>query len=334
MRPFARVGLFAVAALLACSAGARAGFVLGDASQYALLFEGGGGNTLQITNVTTNTTGGGTGVAAGQGGGIGNIGVGNTGKVSLSGPGTINGNLDIAAVNNGQVTGGGVTIKGSTNYGVGMVASALNTVSALNATLGALSGTSVAVNGNTTINVSPGMFSASGAGYTNVRVFDVSSLSLNSGQTLTINGDANGDAVVLNFGSGNWNFHGNVVLTGGLTPDDVIFNFVGGSGLSGGPTLDINNGGGSPSNGSFLSQGIFLDPNGPISVVNSNVLGRVFGGDSHDFQYVSGSNITAPTPSTAVPAPSTVALALAGAVPLGLLAVLRRRCRVAPTLPA
>jgi hypothetical protein len=333
MRPFARVGPFAVAALLASSVGVRAGFVLGDASQYALLFQGGAGNTLQITNVTTNTTGGGTGVAAGQGGGIGNIGVGHTGKVSLSGPGTISGNLDIAAANNGQVTGGGVTIKGSTSFGVGLVASALNTVNALNVTLGALPGAHVAVNGNTTIHASAGMFSGSGAGYTNVLVFDVSSFSLNNGQTLTINGDGLGDAVVLNFTSST-NFHGNVVLTGGLTPDDVLFNFVGGSGLTGGPTLDINNGGGSPSNGSYLSQGIFLDPNGPISVVNSNVLGRVFGGDSHDFQYVSGSNITAPTPGTAVPAPSTVALALAGAVPLGLLAVLRRRGRAAPTLPA
>src|ERR1700756_620821 len=81
------------------------GFTLGTASNYALLFEGGGNNTLQITNVTTNTTGGVTGVAAGQGGGIGNIGVGNTGKVSLSGPGNINGNLDVAASNSGQVTG-------------------------------------------------------------------------------------------------------------------------------------------------------------------------------------------------------------------------------------
>jgi hypothetical protein len=40
----------------------------GNAANYAPLFEGGGNNTLQLTNVTTNTTGGGAGVAAGQGG--------------------------------------------------------------------------------------------------------------------------------------------------------------------------------------------------------------------------------------------------------------------------
>jgi hypothetical protein len=74
----------------------------------------------------------------------------------------------------------------------------------------------------------------------------------------------------------------------------TLFNFVGGANLSGGPTLDLNNGGGSPSNSSYLSRGIFLDPNGMVNVTNSNVLGRVFGGDSHDFQFISGSNIAAP----------------------------------------
>ncbi len=126
---------------------------------------------------------------------------------------------------------------------------------------------------------------------------------------------------------GNTQIHGNVVLTGGLTPDEVVFNVVGGSGLTGGPTLDINNGGGSPSNGSYLSEGIFLDPNGPVSVTNSNVLGRVFGGDTHDFQYVSGSNITAPV--SPAPVPSSITLALTAIVPLGIAAALRRRLSVA-----
>ncbi len=66
---------------------ATAGFTLGpDASQYALLFEGGGGNTLQITNVTVN----------------GNVGVGNTGQATDSGPSTINGRIDFSAANTGQ----------------------------------------------------------------------------------------------------------------------------------------------------------------------------------------------------------------------------------------
>jgi hypothetical protein len=48
-------------------------------------------------------------------------------------------------------------------------------------------------------------------------------------------------------------------------------------------------------------QGGFLAPNGAMSVTNAGVFGRVFGGDSHDYQYVSGSNIAQPTVS--VPGP-------------------------------
>src|SRR5262249_25752382 len=146
--------------------------------------------------------------------------------------------------------------------------------------------TNVAVNGDTTINASSGTFSASGAGYTNVRAFTVTSFSLKQGQTLTINGDPNGDSVVLNFTSST-NLNGNVVLTGGLTPDDVIFNFVGGSNLNGGPALSFNVGAGG------LAQGIFLDPNGKISSNPSNIVGRLFGG-SANFQFNGESNITAP----------------------------------------
>ncbi len=263
-------------------------FLLGSASNYAILFEGGSG-TLQVTNVTTNVTGSGPS----QGGGIGNIGIGNAGKVSLNGPGTLNGNLDVSASNTGQVTGNGVTITGTTNYGVSAVTSALNTVNALNTTLGALPGTNVTINGNTTINASSGTFSASGTGYTNVRVFNATSFNLGNGQTLTINGDANGDSVVLNFTS-NENFKGNVVLNGGLTPDNVLFNFVGG------PTLNVSSGNGG------LAQGIFLDPNGTVSIGAGNVLGRVFGGDSHDFQFNGPSNLTAPG-AGATPTLSTTA---------------------------
>ena len=42
----------------------------------------------------------------------------------------------------------------------------------------------------------------------------------------------------------------------------------------------------------------FLDPNGAMDVTNGVVFGHVFGGDSHDFQFVSGATITVPEPST------------------------------------
>ena len=274
------------------------GFDLGQAINYSLLFEGGGHNTLQITNVSTNVAG----TGAGQGGGVGNIGVGNTGLATVSGPSTIDGSIDFSAANTGQFSSNNASnvingaSPGTANFNVAAVTSALNTVNALNTTLGGLPGANTSISGNTMINASAGMQSG------NIEVFNVTSFSLNNGQTLTING--NGDLVVFNFTSST-NFHGNVALSGGLTPDQVVFNWVGGSNLTGGPTLDLNNGGGSPSNSSFLSQGIFLDPNGPINVTNSNVLGRIFGGDSHDFQFVSGSNITAPS---SVPEPASLLL--------------------------
>jgi hypothetical protein len=54
--------------------------------------------------------------------------------------------------------------------------------------------------------------------------------------------------------------------------------------------------------------GTFLDPNGMISMNHSVLNGRLFGGDTHDDQIVSGANISAP-----VPEPSTLVLAGLGA---------------------
>jgi hypothetical protein len=146
-------------------------FSLGAAANYAILFEGGGtGNVIHIGNSTTNTSG----TGAGQGGGIGNIGVGGSGGVQVTGGGAnVNGNIDFAASNTGQFSGTPPT--GAVNYNVAAVTNALNTVNTLNTTLGALPGTNVAINDNTTINASNGTFSASGAGYTNARVFNVTS---------------------------------------------------------------------------------------------------------------------------------------------------------------
>ena len=282
-------------------------FSLGAAANYAILFEGGETNdALEISNSTLNVTGSGPS----QGGGIGNIGVGNVGQSTVGGPSVINGRIDFSAANRGQFSNNNIfnVITGGVNYNVSAVTSALTTVNALNTTLGALPGPSPTINGNTTINAINGNFSASGPGYTNVRVFDINAFNLNNGQTLTINGDSNGDSVVFNFG-GSTNFNGNVVLTGGLTPDNVLFNFVGGNLSGGGPTLNLNTGSGF----SNLAQGIFLDPDGQVTVNNANVFGRVFGGDSRDFQFSGTSDLTAPiitaSPTlTTTPSPTTVRL--------------------------
>jgi len=85
-RPF--VSILAVLSLSALlNPEAQAALIpLGDAADYAVLYEGTGGHNLSITNVTIN----------------GNVGVGGTGVVQYSGPGTINGRVDFSAANGGQ----------------------------------------------------------------------------------------------------------------------------------------------------------------------------------------------------------------------------------------
>ena len=105
---------------------------------------------------------------------------------------------------------------------------------------------------------------------------------------MTINGDGSGDPVVFNFAIGNVNLGGDVSLTGGLTDDQVIWNFT-----SSNQNIQLNNNASSyPLPDAF--QGIILAPNDAISLVNANLDGRVFGGGSCDMHIVSGDTINAP----------------------------------------
>jgi hypothetical protein len=292
--------LFIAAAIVLIGAGVvhADSIAIGSASNYAVLFEGGGSNNhVNITNVTVN----------------GNIGVGGTGLVNDSGPSIITGELDFSAANAGQFSGAPADV-GPTSivYSDAAVTTALNTVNTLNTTLGAASGMGLGINlsGTTTLSINEGFGNLFTSGGVTYRVINITGWNTTNGNTVNVQGDGSGDAVVFNF-TGNTNFNNQVTLSGGLTQDQVLWNFVGGSSLSGGPTLQINdNASGSSSN---LVQGIFLDPNGAVSVTNTNLLGRVFGGDSHDMQIVSGDTITAPT---GVPEPSTLV-----SLGVGLLAI-------------
>jgi VPDSG-CTERM motif len=266
---------------------AMAGFILGGGEDYALLFQGAGNNTLQVTNVTVN----------------GNVGVGGMGIFQDGGPSTITGRVDFSDTvtsrfhsNNGANTynGGQHSPPYMGSFGVAAVTSALNTINSLSQMLLGDAGTSVAINGIQTINASSGaVFTVNGQ---TVHVFDATSFNNNgTSDVLTINGSAS-DLVAINLdGLGNIQFHGGIAFTGGIGADNVVFNLGGGNygTHTGADSLDINNNGGAAG----IARGIFLDPNGAISVVNAVVEGRVFGGDAHDFQYVSGSTITMPPPT-------------------------------------
>jgi len=289
---------FATASFLFACQSVQATIFIGDAANYAVLFEGGGANHLSINNGTIN----------------GNVGVGapsgsTTAQSQLNSPLTINGNLNFAgAVNNAQ--GSGVIINGSVNPNISAVQTDLNNLNTLSTTLGAEPGTSLGIsiaNGATqTVNASSGVLDGSGN-----RVFAVSSLAFVNGATLQVNGDGAGDSVIFNINF-DASFGGTILLGGGLTSDQVLFNIVGGANLTGGHTLTVSTSG-------ATETGIFLDPNGATSINHSVLNGRFFGGDSHDDQIVSGITISAP-----VPEPSMAALIAMG---FGGLFVVKRKRR-------
>jgi len=74
--------VFSILGLIGLTGSVQGAFILGGGEDYAILFEGAGGNTLQVTNVTIN----------------GNVGVGNTGQMTDSGPSTISGRIDFSPV--------------------------------------------------------------------------------------------------------------------------------------------------------------------------------------------------------------------------------------------
>jgi hypothetical protein len=301
VRPVMHLSVIVLVVLLFGSSQARADFVAqcgcADVLNYAVLYTGGGGKTLNITNDTVS----------------GNIGIGGTGQFHAdSSQSVINGRLDFAAANTGQDLMNGAVGPAPITYGVTQVQTDLDQLGVLSTTLGAEAATNVAVSvakGSTqTINAASGTLDASGN-----YVFNVTSFDMVNGATLVINGDANSYVVLnMNMPGSTVHFNGEIDLSGGIIFDHVLFNILGGANLTGGDTLAA------AANKETL-HGIFLDMNGNFSLSNTNFVGRLFGGDSQNFQLVSGTNVFA------VPEPSSLIILISAIFGMPIIVRLRRK---------
>lgn len=147
--------------------------------------------------------------------------------------------------------------------------------------------------------------------------------SFTTGTTFTIDGDGS-QPVVLNISAtGAISLNGIIALTGGITSDQVLFNFDAGdySMQTGGAILTIDTSG-------LTITGTYVDPNGAVIVENSTIVGRVFDGGSSNGAIIN-STITAPipVPIAPVPVPEPTSLALLAA---GLAAFSTTRLRPRP----
>lgn len=255
------------------------GFQLGDAANYAVLYEGAGGHQLQVNSGPVN------GATIYGNVGVGDEDAGNP-QAQLNNPAVIAGNINFAGTAN--VSNSGAIVNGSINSDVTSVETDLNNLNSLSSTLGAELGTNLAINiangGSQTINASSGTLDANGND-----VFKVTSLSFVNGATLTINGSAS-QHVVLDFNF-NTHFSGTIDLAGGINQNEVLFNITGGMNLMSGDTLQF-------AANDVTQYGTFLDPNGTITENSVNLIGHLYGGDSSNMQIVSHGTVAIPEPAT------------------------------------
>ena len=252
---------------------------------------------------------------------VGNIGIGNGGAFigsTADGPGTITGTVEFAAAQAtpSQFSPNGITVTGGATFGNANVQTDISNIAGVSEGFRDEAGTPTLIIAGGSLNASTGIFDGNNEVFT--ATIDPNFV---AGTTFTINGDGTGtQTVVLNITTGDLPFDGSIVLTGGLTSDEVLLNFDAGdyeTGTGGDPLLIEN---GLPS-ADPATVGTYLDPNGPIQIIDLVIDGRVLGGGLVDDFVITDSTINAPA---LVPEPTPLVLLGAGLVALG---IIRRRSR-------
>jgi choice-of-anchor A domain-containing protein len=246
----------------------------------------------------------------------------NTTDFALNGPGTTIGNVGYDGAFNSTLqlnaSGGYQAIDGNlylapgdtVNNAAQVTGSVLSNISSLDADWAAAVAASAGfsalaptqsvvgsqINGTMTINAT-----------TTTNVIGITSLNLGNGQTLTLNGSASDEFIINVSGSFVLN-SGKILLTGGLTADNVVFNVT-----ASGNAVQTSGG----LNNESVVDGILLAPNSGIAFAPGLVNGELIAGGS-TVHLVSGGSADGFTAS--VPEPSTYFL-MAG----GLLALARFR---------
>jgi choice-of-anchor A domain-containing protein len=212
----------------------------------------------------------------------GNVGVAN-GNVRVSSSSAIYGNLDVGT--SGTISNSGI-VSGSINQN-----SATNTLLA-NATTAAMkaftdaSGMTATITSVTTINNPSSATTITGT--SGINVIDLTNLDLSgSGDGLTLSAPSNGYFVINISGAFSVGNQANIVVAGGLSAADVLYNVTGTSG-----TVQFNG-----ASGNVDVQGIVLAPYQDININGAQVDGEVITGNLTITQ-VNTATVDLPEPAT------------------------------------
>ena len=328
-RRFVAPLLGTILGLLTLSAAqANPGYELGVATNYQILYSGLG---LKLD------------FQGGQGAGsrcLGNIGIGGDATLYLN-PNSLVSNSLIPPFNGGAIDfANSVNINGPTNGvkgpitgGISQVITALTYVNDLSKTLGEETGNALKIDlvaGQTqVVDAADGKLDADGN-----RIFTIekaSDFKFNFGSNLIFQGNTPLDHVVINFKEGGiYQFNGNITFRQGtdnekeLESDQLLWNFYTDPTAKKTKDVSIQNNSFTPSlvaNPLEGAQGVFLDPDGVMSMNNSTLCGRFFGGNGQNGNVYANMDIneSAVEQCAVAPEPSTYLLLGVGALLLGVI---------------